>query len=136
MTTEEIDIYERLADAIDALPHGFARTESGVELKLIKMAFTEEEVSLAGHLTRHPETAAEIAARVGRDEAEVTALLESLVPRGLVSLNSPRGRQGAAFSNKMWRAKRNTDCARSWWAGTRPACDASTRSSPNSSSSS
>ena len=90
----EIDIYERLANALDALPHGFARTPSGVEIKLIKMAFTEEEVSLAGHLTRFPETAAEIAARVGRDEAEVTALLESLVPRGLVSLNSPAGTAG------------------------------------------
>ena len=25
------DIYERLANALDALPHGFARTPSGVE---------------------------------------------------------------------------------------------------------
>ncbi len=91
------DIYERLADALEALPHGFARTESGVELKLIKMAFTEEEVSLAGHLTRFPETAAEIALRVGRDEAEVRALLESLVPRGLVSLNSPAGTAGGGI---------------------------------------
>ena len=45
----------------------------GVELKLIKMAFTPEEVWLAGQLTRIPETAAEIAKRVGRDVAEVTA---------------------------------------------------------------
>jgi NAD-dependent dihydropyrimidine dehydrogenase PreA subunit len=90
----EVDIYERLANALEALPHGFARTPSGVEIKLIKMAFTEEEVSLAGHLTRFPETAAEIAARVGRDEGEVTALLESLVPRSLVSLNSPAGTAG------------------------------------------
>ena len=35
------DIYERLANALDALPHGFARTSSGVEIKLIKKAFTE-----------------------------------------------------------------------------------------------
>ena len=63
------DIYERLANALDALPHGFARTASGVEIKLIKMAFTEEEVWLAGHLTRLPETAAAIAERVGRDVA-------------------------------------------------------------------
>ncbi|MBK9088150.1 MAG: 4Fe-4S binding protein [Holophagales bacterium] len=88
------DIYERLAAALEALPHGFARTPSGVEIKLIKMAFTEEEVSLAGQLTRFPETAVEIANRVGRDEAEVTALLESLVPRGLVSLNSAAGTAG------------------------------------------
>ena len=92
-----IDIYERLATALEALPHGFARTESGVEIKLIKMAFTPEEVGLAGQLTRFPETAAAIATRVGRDEAEVTALLESLVPRGLVSLNSPAGTAGGGI---------------------------------------
>ena len=93
MTPHE-DIYERLADALDALPHGFARTASGVEIKLIKKAFTPEEVELAGQLTRHPETVAEIARRVGRDVVEVSALLESLVPRGLVSLNSPAGTAG------------------------------------------
>ena len=43
--TSEVDIYERLANALEALPHGFARTPSGVEIKLIKMAFTPEEVS-------------------------------------------------------------------------------------------
>jgi NAD-dependent dihydropyrimidine dehydrogenase PreA subunit len=81
-----VDIYERLASALEALPHGFARTPSGVEIKLMKKAFTPEEVWLAGQLTRIPETAADIAKRVGRDVAEVTALLESLIPRGLVAL--------------------------------------------------
>ncbi len=85
MTPNE-DIYERLAAALEALPHGFARTPSGVEIKLMKKAFTEEEVRLAGQLTRTPETAAEIAKRLGRDVAEVTALLERLIPLGLVSL--------------------------------------------------
>ena len=93
-TEKSIDIYERLATALEALLHGFARTTSGVEIKLIKMAFTPEEVGLAGQLTRIPETAVEIATRIGRDEVEVTALLESLVPRGLVSLNSPAGTAG------------------------------------------
>ncbi len=86
--TKPVDIYERLAAAMDALPHGFPRTPSGVELKLIKMAFTPEEVSLAGQLTRFPETAAEIAKRVGMDEAQVTEILESMIPRRLVRLDS------------------------------------------------
>jgi hypothetical protein len=30
------DTYERLAAALDALPHGFPRTPSGVEIRLIK----------------------------------------------------------------------------------------------------
>ena len=83
------DIYERLVDAMDALPHGFARTPSRVELRLIKMSFTPEEVWLAGQLTRFPETAAEIAKRVGRDEAQVRETLESLIPKRLVRLDSP-----------------------------------------------
>jgi NAD-dependent dihydropyrimidine dehydrogenase PreA subunit len=89
MTQKEIDICERLADALDALPHGFARTPSGVEIRLIKMAFTPEEVWLAGQMNRNPETAAEIAKRVGREVGEVTATLESLIPRRLVRLDSP-----------------------------------------------
>lgn len=88
-TDNSIDIYERLAAAQEALPHGFPRTPSGVELKLIKMAFSPEEVSLAGQMTRFPETAAEIAKRVGMDEADVTVLCESLIPRRLVRLDSP-----------------------------------------------
>ena len=83
------DIYERLVDAMDALPHGFARTPSRVELRLIKMSFTPEEVWLAGQLTRFPETAVEIAKRVGRDESQVQETLESLIPRRLVRLDSP-----------------------------------------------
>jgi Pyruvate/2-oxoacid:ferredoxin oxidoreductase delta subunit len=84
-----VDIYQRLANALDALPHGFPRTSSGVELKLIRMAFSPEEVWLAGHLTRFPETAEEIANRVGRDVSEVRPVLESLIPRRLVRLDSP-----------------------------------------------
>jgi electron transport complex protein RnfB len=83
-----VDIYERLAQAQEALPHGFPRTPSGVEMKLIKMAFTPEEVSLAGQMTRFPETAADIAKRVGMEEAEVTVLLERLIPRRLIRLDS------------------------------------------------
>ena len=43
---------------------------------------------MAGQLTRFPETSAQIAGRVGGDVIEVTALLESLIPRRLVRLDS------------------------------------------------
>jgi len=75
-----VDVYERLADAMDALPSGFTRTPSKLEIELIKIVFTYEEASLAGQLTRTPETAAEIAQRVGLDEEKVTVLLESMIP--------------------------------------------------------
>jgi len=79
-----VDVYERLADAMDALPSGFTRTPSKLESELCKIVFTYEEASLAGQLTRTPETAAEIAKRVGLNEEEVTVLLESMGPRRMV----------------------------------------------------
>ena len=128
-----VDIYERLAAAQEALPHGFPRTPSGVEMKLIKMAFSPEEVALAGQLTRFPETAAEIAKRVGMDVADVTALLESLIPRRLVRLDSP-GHASARREYFRSKARRSTGWALSWLAGTKPICGCWARSLPSSSS--
>jgi len=81
---ESVDIYERLADALDALPAGFTRTPSRLEIKLIKLVFTPEEALVASTLSRKLETAAEIAKRVGLPEAEVTVLLEGMIPRRMV----------------------------------------------------
>ena len=79
-----VDVYERLAEAMDALPSGYTRTPSRIEIELIKIVFSYEEASLAGQLSRTPETAAEIAKRAGLDEEKVTVLLESMIPRRMV----------------------------------------------------
>jgi Na+-translocating ferredoxin:NAD+ oxidoreductase subunit B len=78
------DIYERLANALDALPAGFTRTPSRLEIKLIKLVFTPGEALVASTLTRKLETAAEIAERVGLPEDQVTVLLEGMIPRRMV----------------------------------------------------
>ena len=82
--TNPVDVYERLADALDALPAGFTRTPSKLEIELIKLVFTPEEASVASTLSRNLETAAEIAERVGLPEDKVTVLLESMIPRRMV----------------------------------------------------
>ena len=43
-----VDVYERLADAMDALPSGFTRTPSKLEIELIKIVFTYEEAAQIG----------------------------------------------------------------------------------------
>jgi len=91
-----VDVYERLADALDALPSGFTRTPSKLEIEMIKIQFTYEEAALAGQLTRTPETAAEIAKRVGLDEEEVTVLCESMVPRRMVRADAVHAAVAAA----------------------------------------
>ena len=81
---KSVDVYERLADALDALPAGFTRTPSKLEIKLMKLVFTPKEALIASTLSRKLETAAEIAERVGIFEDNVTVLLEGMIPRRMV----------------------------------------------------
>ncbi len=52
-------IYKKLARHLDNLPGGFPPTDSGVELRILKRLFTEEEAELAIRLTLIPEEAHE-----------------------------------------------------------------------------
>ena len=76
--------YERLADALDALPNGFPRMPSRIDIRILKKSFSTDEAELASHMSRRYETAAEIAARAGTDEASARRLLDSLLPTALV----------------------------------------------------
>jgi Na+-translocating ferredoxin:NAD+ oxidoreductase subunit B len=88
-TTNKItDDYELLAKVLGENPGGFPRTESGVEMKLLRMAFSPEEAFVASNMTRTPETAAEIANRVGLPLDKVTALLKAMLPRRMVRVKS------------------------------------------------
>ena len=78
------DVYEKLADALDALPAGFTRTPSKAEIKLIKMVFSPEEALVASSMSRKFETADEIAERLGLPVEKVTVLLEGMIPRRMV----------------------------------------------------
>ena len=82
------DVYEKLADALDALPAGFTRTPSKLEIELIKLVFSPEEALVASTLSRKLETAAEIAERVGLPENEVSVILESMIPRRMVKADT------------------------------------------------
>lgn len=59
------DIYIRLAEVLDTLPNGFPRTDSGVEIRLLKKIFTPEQADLFCRLRLTFETAAQIAQRTG-----------------------------------------------------------------------
>lgn len=76
--------YERLADALDALPNGFPRMPSGIDIRILKKSFGDQEAELAGHMNRSYETAQQIAARAGSDAVGAREILDSLLPTGLV----------------------------------------------------
>ena len=77
--------YDRLAAALDALPSGgYPRTASRTEIRLLKKAFTEEEVELAGHMSRKYEKISELSARVGWPSVKVNEVVPGCLSKGLV----------------------------------------------------
>jgi len=86
---KSIDVYERLANVLDATPQGFPRMKSGVEVKLLKLVFSPEEVSLASYLTTKYEYPADIARRAGIGEEDAIVILSGLISRKLVRMQGP-----------------------------------------------
>lgn len=80
----ENDAYEQLAGALDLLPGGFPRTESGVELLILKKVFLPEEAMLASNMTGTGEIADAIAGRVSLPGDEVVERLKAMVRRGII----------------------------------------------------
>lgn len=77
-------VYERLREHLDNLPVGYPKTESGVEIRILKRLFTEEEAEMALHLTYIPETVEQIAQRAKQDPEVIQPLLEQLADKGLI----------------------------------------------------
>ena len=90
------DVYERLADRLDALPNGFPRTKSGVELRLLAKMFDDEEAALASVMRLSFEAAPAIARRAGVAPAGTEEVLTRMARRGLVRVRG--GRDGPVFS--------------------------------------
>ncbi|MFX0047803.1 MAG: 4Fe-4S binding protein [Candidatus Hermodarchaeota archaeon] len=76
--------YEKLRLFLNEFPVGFRKTQSGVEIEILKRLFTEEEAELATFLTIRPEQAHSIARRSGRNLAEIVDKLESMAKKGLI----------------------------------------------------
>jgi electron transport complex protein RnfB len=78
------DVYEKLQERLDMFPQGFAKTESGVELEILKRLFTTEEAEIMLGLKPMPEKLADIARRMGRNETELGEMLYDMSKRGLL----------------------------------------------------
>jgi len=83
--------FEQLAEALNRLPNGFPRTESGVEIRILKKIFPLEQAALACHLTGEFEPVDAIARRAGLPPGEVSRLLFKMARGGMVWLDKPDG---------------------------------------------
>lgn len=78
------DIYQRLAQYLDALPAGYPPTESGVELRILRKLFTPQEAELFLNLSLIGETPQKVAQRTGQPAEKVEAMLEAMEQKGLI----------------------------------------------------
>ena len=83
----EKDIYRKVQEQLDQYSIGFPATESGVEIEILKLLFTEEEATLFSQMTGEPETPQSVAERINRPVEEVTAELENMALKGLLYRN-------------------------------------------------
>ncbi|MFX1474401.1 MAG: ATP-binding protein [Promethearchaeota archaeon] len=80
----ESDVYIKLREHLDSLPVGYPATKSGVELRILRRLFTEEEAEMACHLTPFAATAEQIAQKSGHTPADAEKLLEQMGRKGLI----------------------------------------------------
>jgi Na+-translocating ferredoxin:NAD+ oxidoreductase subunit B len=89
-------IFVQLRDYLNQLPLGFPETRSGVEIKILKYLFSEEEAALSLLLTPVPEEPDQIALRNGIPSAGLADKLETMSQKGLIFRIR---RQGKALYN-------------------------------------
>ena len=79
------DIYEKLAKHLENLPAGFPRTESGVEMRILRRIFTPEDAEFAMHLTLIPEEPRVVARRAKIPVEAAARRLEEMEKKGLIN---------------------------------------------------
>lgn len=77
------DVFRKLQEHLNRHPIGFPKAESGVDIRLLKKMFDEEDAKIALALFPKPETPEEIAARLGYDPKTMAEKLDQMAKKGL-----------------------------------------------------
>ena len=77
-------IYRRIQEQLDNYSMGFPRTDSGIELKILRRLFSEEDAALFVAMTPALEAPDAVASRLDRPEADVARQLDGMAERGLL----------------------------------------------------
>ena len=78
------DVFRRLQEQLDQYSVGFPVAESGVEIKILKRLFFEEEASMYLNMSLMLETAESVAHRLKQDPEQLAVLLDEMAEKGLL----------------------------------------------------
>ena len=88
----ENDVYVKLREHLDSLPVGYPASKSGVEMRILRRLFSEEEAEMACHLTPFAESAEQIAQKSGHTLVDAEKLLEQMGRKGLIFVSRKGGK--------------------------------------------
>jgi NAD-dependent dihydropyrimidine dehydrogenase PreA subunit len=77
-------VFLALREQLDRYSMGFPSTDSGIELKILKYLFSEDDAAMFLALTPRLETPTSVASRLGKPEEEVASQLYDMSQRGLL----------------------------------------------------
>lgn len=80
----EENLYRELQERLDQYSVGFPRTESGVEIEILKKLFSEEDAKVFLKLSPMLEAPSDVAPKIGLSEEEAAKKLEDMTGRGLL----------------------------------------------------
>jgi len=78
------EVYDKLAKALDKLPNCFPRTQSHIEIAILKKIFSQDEAALANKLSHKMEPVETIAERSGLTNEVAHTRLARMAERGLL----------------------------------------------------
>ncbi len=78
------DVYYRLRDMLDKMPNGYPATSDGLEIKILKKIYTEEEAEIAAKMRMKFETAEAMAVRTGLDAEYLKTMLPKMSNQGQI----------------------------------------------------
>ena len=84
MGTNQDQQYIALREHLHRLPGGFPPSHTGADIRLLQRLFTPQEAETAVHLSIRPETAEEIAPRLGLTVSEAESRLQEMGQKGLI----------------------------------------------------
>lgn len=82
--TENQSSYERLQKHLDGLPVGFPKSESGIEIAILRKIFDPEEAEMAAKVQVGPETVEAFGQRVGMEYQKAEEWLERMASKGQI----------------------------------------------------
>ena len=85
------DAYTLLRQYLDRFPLGFPATGPGVEIRILKKLFSEEEARVAVLLAPFPESVESIAKRAGMESGNLSHMLERMSLKGLIFRSKRNG---------------------------------------------